>query len=133
MSRMKLLHHGELGVSFSQVCWICKLADCDCRNGETVEYRSEQIPQSDYHIRLGEYDFEYPSTDDSVEREEAEVLEESKIRYWSDYSRVSFHQRSVQRLSGSSDWEDMDGDWVAGSEAFRMYDDVRRIGLSSLI
>ena len=87
-----------------------------------VEYRSEPISRSDYHTQLDaqEQDGAHTASDE----EEALTVEESKIRYWSDYSRVFFHPRSIHRLPDLPEWGDMDGDWAAGVETWQKYDDV---------
>lgn len=93
------------------------------RNGETVEYRSEPIARSDYHTKLdlhGDGAMHGGNTNDTEETQ----VEESKVRYWSDYSRVVFHPRSIQRLPDLPDWEDTEGDWASGLETFRKYDEV---------
>jgi hypothetical protein len=89
------------------------------RNGETVEYRRDPIARSDYHARL-DSDVVDGSKDDTEDIRVAEP----KVRYWSDYSRVFFHHRSINRLPDLPDWEDTEGDWVAGAELFQKYDEV---------
>ena len=53
----------------------------------------------------------------------AEELE--GVRYWSDFNRVYYVPRSVQKLSNVAEWETPDGDWGVGMESFKSYDDVR--------
>ncbi|KIP06639.1 hypothetical protein PHLGIDRAFT_24463 [Phlebiopsis gigantea 11061_1 CR5-6] len=90
-------------------------------NGEVVEYRSDPISRSDYHSQLDAQ--EQDNARIANEEEEAPTVKESKVRYWSDYSRVFFHSRSIHRLPDLPEWGDMDGDWVAGAETWQKYDD----------
>lgn len=53
---------------------------------------------------------------------EAQV-QESDVKFWSDYSRVNLHPRGVHRLPDLPDWEDMEGDWVNGADTFERYDE----------
>ena len=89
------------------------------RSGETVEYRRDPIVRSDYHAQLDkEVSGRSPAEGEDVH------VKEDKVRYWSDYSRLFFHPRSLHRLPDPPDWEDTDGDWVAGTEMFQKYDEV---------
>lgn len=85
------------------------------RDGNVVEYRQEAIPESKYHTQLKAAE----GTDES-----AENIATSSIRYWSDYSLVDLHPRSLQRLPDVPEWEDVNGDWVGGGEAFTKFDEV---------
>jgi len=49
------------------------------------------------------------------------VVDESTIRYWSDYNRVDYHPRSIQKLPDLLDWDLGMGDWAAGKEEFDKY------------
>ena len=57
----------------------------------------------------------------------------SETRYWSDYDRVYYHPRSLQRLPDIPDYENAEGDWQGSLETFTKFNDVRKIGSSSLI
>lgn len=101
--------------------WLSILGYCvqsSCRvvrNGNLVEYRQDPIPQSNYHTRL----------EDEIQNAGGPAaLKSSEIRYWSDYSRISFHPRSLQKLPDHADWESLEGDWNAGREEFVRYDQV---------
>jgi hypothetical protein len=48
------------------------------------------------------------------------------VRYWSDFNRVVYASRSLQRLPDIADWERTDGNWAAGKDAFGRYDAVSR-------
>lgn len=65
-------------------------------------------------------DFEEQNDDISPAEEEL-----GGVRYWSDFNRVYYVPRSVQKLSNVAEWETPDGDWGVGMESFKSYDDVR--------
>jgi hypothetical protein len=46
------------------------------------------------------------------------------IRYWSDFSRVYYAPRTVQKLPDTGDWEDLDGNWQVGQETFVRYNEA---------
>ena len=92
-----------------------------------VEYRSEPISRSDYH---GQLDMQEAHTASDADADAAVTVEETKIRYWSDYSRLGLHPRSIHRLPDLPEWEDLDGDWAAGAEAWQKYDDVSVVSKS---
>ena len=86
-----------------------------------LECRQDPVPQSDYHARLeadGDLVDEDGDEDDS---------QPSNVRYWSDYSRVYFHPRTLQRLPDPADWEASEGDWIKSKETFLEHENVRRI------
>lgn len=65
-------------------------------------------------------DFEEQNGDLSLDEEEL-----GGVRYWSDFNRVYYVPRSVQKLSNAAEWETPDGDWGVGMESFKSYDKVR--------
>ncbi|EKM52417.1 uncharacterized protein PHACADRAFT_211670 [Phanerochaete carnosa HHB-10118-sp] len=90
-------------------------------SGETVQYCSEPIRRSEYHVQL-EADGDESRLETDDQRDEAQV-NDSKVQYWSDYSRVYLHPRSVHRLPDLPDWDDAEGDWVNSSDTFQKYDE----------
>lgn len=88
-------------------------SSCRDRHGGVVRHEQERIPQSEYHSRL---DLEGNS-------EQAEPIITTKIRYWSDFSRVFFDPKSIQAIPGVP--ELVEGDWNASRETFFRYDNVR--------
>lgn len=101
------------------------------RSGPTVEYRQEAISTSDYHAKL---EAEAQKTKDEASNSnvnEHANVDESRIRYWSDYSRVFFHHRSMHRLPDVPEWEDVEGDWKKSSETFEKYDEVSQLTVFS--
>lgn len=94
------------------------------RNGPTVEYRQEAISTSDYHAKLEAEAQKTKREATSGDVDEHANVDESRVRYWSDYSRVFFHHRSMHRLPDVPEWEDVEGDWTKSSETFEKYDEV---------
>ena len=84
------------------------------RHGGVLRQEQERIPRSEYHSRL---DLEGDSG-------EAEPIA-TKIRFWSDFSRVFFDPKSIQAVPDVP--ELVEGDWSASREAFSRYDDVRTL------
>ncbi|KAI0717734.1 tubulin nucleotide-binding domain-like protein [Cerioporus squamosus] len=82
--------------------------------GDVVEYRQDPIPRSRYHTRLdeGEPDDETEGVKDAT----------SQIRFWSDYSRVYLHPRSLQKLPDLAEWEATDGDWNTSRDTFHRHE-----------
>jgi len=53
-----------------------------------------------------------------------EVSADSEIRYWSDFNRVYFSPRSVQKLPDIANYENAERDWNRGQEEFARFDQV---------
>ncbi|TFY63898.1 hypothetical protein EVJ58_g2947 [Rhodofomes roseus] len=90
-------------------------------NGGVAEYRQDHIPPSNYHVQL---DHEAGDDDKSLETDEdgvAPQVSESDVRFWSDYSRVFLHPRSMRRLPDPPDWESTEGNWVGSKDAFERH------------
>lgn len=47
---------------------------------------------------------------------------ETKVRYWSDYSRVFFDPKSIQPVPDAPGI--VEGDWMTNQELFRRYDEA---------
>ena len=93
------------------------------RNGSVVEYKQDPINKSRYQEQLEEELLSmYPN---KLEPEplhpDPSVVDESTVRYWSDYNRVDYHPRSIQKLPDLPDWDLGMGDWAAGKEEFDKY------------
>ena len=58
------------------------------------------------------------------DRRQTKTPPESSIRFWSDFNRVYYIPRSIQRLPDPPGWENVEGDWDAGRALFRRYDQV---------
>ncbi|KAI0946047.1 hypothetical protein AcV7_010128 [Taiwanofungus camphoratus] len=90
-------------------------------NGDVVEYRQEPVSKSDYQARLdAEVDDAKESNALGDKPREAEASP-SDVRYWSDYNRVFFHPRTLQRLPDVADWESAEGDWGSSKAAFERH------------
>ena len=101
------------------------------RNAGVVEYKQDTISKSSYHAQLDDVDETAGRNGQMTVGGEGSGTEphadSSKIRYWADYTRVSFHPRSIQRLPDLPDWEVLEGDWVKGKEEFERLEEVRFI------
>jgi hypothetical protein len=82
-----------------------------------VEYRQERISQSQFHEELEAALVE--GGDSGIKTNNINV-----VRYWSDYSLVEYHPRSIHRLPDAPEWEDPCGDWSNSGETFNRYDEV---------
>ena len=87
------------------------------REGDVTEHKQDLVEKSRYHVQLERLPFVPPYST----RVDPFVVDESTVRYWSDYSQVALHPRSIQRLPDLFDWESGMGDWVAGKETFDRY------------
>ena len=88
------------------------------RDGRAVEYKQALVDKSRYHEQLEEENFlTSPNNPDPDPAQlDSFVVDESTVRYWSDFNRVDYHPRSIQKLPDLSDWDSGMGDWVAGKE-----------------
>lgn len=83
------------------------------------------MPKSEYHTRL-----DATETNDTTKHQEANLVvephaDDSTIRFWSDYNRVFFHPRTIQRLPDLPNPEAAQGDWEMGREEFGRLEEVR--------
>lgn len=93
-----------------------------------VEYRQEPISKSEYHAQLEADGADNVDPDAAVQnRERKPPSNVTSVRYWSDYSHVDYHPRSLHRLPDAPDWEDLEGDWTAGATTFDEYNEVRTL------
>ncbi|KAF7969428.1 hypothetical protein HWV62_27377 [Athelia sp. TMB] len=83
-------------------------------NGDVVEYRQPAIAKSPYHDKLDsdEADLANDDGDDAP-----------AVRYWSDFNRLYYPPKTVQKLPDIADWEDKEGDWEDGRALFRRFDE----------
>ena len=88
--------------------------DDSTRGGDFIEYKQDQITRSKYHDQI-----EHGDEDVSHDHED-----EPEVRYWSDFNRLYYNPKTVQRLPDVADWEYTDGGWREGQEAFRCFDEV---------
>ncbi|KAG6907553.1 hypothetical protein DXG01_008539 [Tephrocybe rancida] len=72
------------------------------RNGQVSEYRQDRISKSAYHSSLDKPDDrEEDTTEDSEHSQE-------NIRYWSDFNRVYYVPRTVQKIPDPAEWENVE-------------------------
>lgn len=79
-------------------------------HGKIVEYRQDLIAKSAYqsHLEAGStLSKEIPSVGD--------------IRYWSDFDRVYYLPRSLQKMPDPPEWESTDLGWIQGHEMFKRH------------
>ena len=88
------------------------------RNGRVVEYKQDLLDKSRYREQLEE---ELLFTSPNELNPDPLAVDESTVRYWSDYNRVDYHPRSIQKLPDLSDWDLGMGDWAGGKETFDRY------------
>jgi hypothetical protein len=91
------------------------------RNGDVVEYRQESIPKSAYQDLMDE-ELDDPPCQDSQTEDNRE--RDPEIRYWSDFNRVYYLPRTIQKLPDTADWENTEGDWSVGRESFARFNEV---------
>ncbi|KAG9313940.1 tubulin nucleotide-binding domain-like protein [Chiua virens] len=77
--------------------------------GDVIREEQERIPQSEYHSLLEE---------DSEQLEVKPIA--TKIRYWSDFSRVLFDPKSIQAVPDVPKF--VENDWNTSRETFTRYD-----------
>ncbi|KAJ6565727.1 Misato segment II tubulin-like domain-containing protein [Mycena sp. CBHHK59/15] len=85
-------------------------------NGNAVEYRQEPVGKSQYQIHMDELDSDSSDAD-------AAALQQEDVRYWSDFNRVYYVPRTVQKIPDVAEWEDVEGNWAAGHQTFERYDE----------
>lgn len=89
------------------------------RNGEVVECKQDPIPKSLYHDRI-----ESDNGDDDDEDRSQSRDNELDVRYWSDYNRLYYTPKTIQKLPDVADWESAEGDWARGKQLFQRFDEV---------
>ncbi|KAJ7846892.1 Misato segment II tubulin-like domain-containing protein [Mycena olivaceomarginata] len=82
-------------------------------SGNAVEYKQEPVSKSHYQIDMEELDTGYTSS--AVQRQD--------IRYWSDFNRLFYVPRTIQKVPDIPEWEDAEGNWAGGREMFTRYDE----------
>ena len=92
------------------------------RNGGIVEYRQDLIPKSAYqsHMEAGST-LSKETPHDSSHRL---IQDAGDIRYWSDFDRVYYLPRSLQKLPDPPEWKSTDLGWIQGHEMFTRHNEV---------
>lgn len=97
------------------------------REGGVAEYKQDPVEKSRYQAQLEEHLF---SSSDKPDPDLAlPSVDESAVRYWSDYNQVDYHPRSIQKLPDLFDWGSGMGDWVAGKDTFDSYNNQASVSL----
>jgi hypothetical protein len=97
-------------------------SDCSVRNGDVVEYRQESVAKSAYQNSMEQELDDGPSFGDVQARGGQE--RDREIRYWSDFNRVYYIPRTVQKLPDTAEWENTEGDWNNGRDSFAQFNEV---------
>jgi len=105
------------------------------RAGSVIEYKQDPVNKSRYQEQLEEVLLFTPSNGlgSGPTHPDPFVVDESTVRYWSDYNRVNYHPRSIQKLPDLPDWDLGMGDWTAGKEAFDKYSNQVKGSLEGVI
>ncbi|KAF7312978.1 hypothetical protein MKEN_00982500 [Mycena kentingensis (nom. inval.)] len=84
------------------------------------KFAQERITKSQYQTNMEEFE------PDGVNAEEMSHMAQLRdVRFWSDFNRVYYVPRTVQKLPDLPEWDDGDGNWGASAERFRRYDEAR--------
>ncbi|KAJ7776805.1 mtDNA inheritance protein Dml1 [Mycena maculata] len=81
---------------------------------DPVEYKQEPVRKSRYQADMEELDLDYGDTSDA---------QLDDVRYWSDFNRLFYVPRTVQKIPDVPEWEDAEGNWTAGHETFTRFDE----------
>ncbi|KAJ7101530.1 Misato segment II tubulin-like domain-containing protein [Mycena belliarum] len=80
-----------------------------------VQYKQEPVRKSDYQTSMEGLDLDAGSPSSTVQL--------TDIQYWSDFNRMYYIPRTVQKVPDIPDWEDIEGNWAAGKETFARYNE----------
>ncbi|KAJ6584373.1 mtDNA inheritance protein Dml1 [Mycena capillaripes] len=84
-------------------------------SGDPVEYKQEAVRKSHYQTIMEELDTNSGAPSSAVQPE--------NIRYWSDFNRMYYVPRTIQKVPDIPEWEDAEGNWTGGREVFTRYDE----------
>ncbi|KAJ7648544.1 Misato segment II tubulin-like domain-containing protein [Mycena rosella] len=84
-------------------------------SGNPVEYKQEPVQKSRYQTDMEELDPDAGSASSAVQL--------ADVRYWSDFNRMYYLPRTVQKVPDIPEWEDSEGNWTTGNETFTRYDE----------
>jgi hypothetical protein len=59
------------------------------------------------------------------------AVQRQDIRYWSDFNRLFYVPRTIQKVPDIPEWEDAEGNWAGGREMFTRYDEVSLPAISA--
>jgi hypothetical protein len=95
--------------------------DLSFRNGDIVECRQDPIPKSAYQSHMEGSTLSDETPYDSGPRL---IQDAGDIRYWSDFDRVYYLPRSLQKLPDPPEWKSTDLGWIQGHEMFTRHNEV---------
>ncbi|TFK37238.1 mtDNA inheritance protein Dml1 [Crucibulum laeve] len=102
-------------------------------NGDVTEYRQDLIASSAYQTRMEEQSDDLSPGSDSNNRLSQPMDQATgNVRYWSDFNRVYYIPRTIQRLPDPSEWESPEGGWLKGQETFSRYNEDAELMEGSL-
>ncbi|KAJ7119836.1 mtDNA inheritance protein Dml1 [Mycena epipterygia] len=84
-------------------------------SGDPVEYKQEPVGKSQYQTDLEELDL--------AGGDASSAAQLADFRYWSDFNRLYYVPRTVQKIPDIPEWADAEGNWAAGHETFTRYDE----------
>ncbi|KAJ7465029.1 Misato segment II tubulin-like domain-containing protein [Mycena latifolia] len=84
-------------------------------SGNPVEYKQEPVRKSYYQTDMEELDLDAGSPSSAAQL--------ADVQYWSDFNRMYYIPRTVQKIPDVPEWEDSEGNWTAGNDTFTRYDE----------
>ncbi|KAJ7505868.1 Misato segment II tubulin-like domain-containing protein [Mycena galericulata] len=82
---------------------------------DPIEFKQDPIRKSHYQIDMEKMDGDEQDTLSDVQLQD--------VRYWSDFNRLFYVPRTVQKLPDIPEWEDAEGNWTAGQQTFTRFDE----------
>ncbi|KAF7357389.1 Protein dml-1 [Mycena sanguinolenta] len=85
-------------------------------SGNAVECMQEPVSKSQYQIDMEDSDMNagYASS---------AAIQPEDVRYWSDFNRMFYVPRTIQKVPDIPEWEEAEGNWTGGHEMFTRYDE----------
>ncbi|KAJ6558016.1 hypothetical protein B0H19DRAFT_1149463 [Mycena capillaripes] len=60
------------------------------------------------------------------------AIQLDNIRSWSDFNRMYYVPRTIQKVPDRSEWEDAEGNWIGGREGIQLMHDTSTVGSSMI-
>ncbi|KAJ7258754.1 mtDNA inheritance protein Dml1 [Mycena haematopus] len=83
---------------------------------DAVEYKQEPVSKSHYQTDMEQFDM-------TAGYASSAAIQPEDIRYWSDFNRLFYVPRTIQKVPDIPEWEDAEGNWTGGHEMFTRYDE----------
>ncbi|KAF8990150.1 mtDNA inheritance protein Dml1 [Cyathus striatus] len=101
--------------------------------GNVVEYRQDPIEKSAYQTEMEDSSADPQQPGNSMNNPLSQLHQSTgEIRYWSDFSRVYYVPRTIQKLPDPPDWDLPNGDWNKGVDSFVQYNESNDVMDGSL-